>query len=98
MFIVNEIQDIKVSGARHKLMVSIDEAAPEFYKEFTLSVENGKRSVICDFQDNEGNNIIRFIGKGRCFTDALNHIKRQIMYFDKFNENYYAGGETYKCM
>lgn len=98
MFIVNELQELKVSGARHRIMVNIDEMVPEFYKEFTLNVENGKKIVVCDFQDNDGKKVISFVARGKSFTDALNHIKRQVGYYDRFNENYYAGGEDYKCV
>ena len=98
MFIVNELEELKVSGARHKIMVTIDEMIPELFKEFTLSSNDGKRVVVCDFQDNDGRTIISFRATGKSYTDALNHLKRQVGYYDKFNENYYAGGEDYKCV
>lgn len=98
MFIVNELQETRVSGARHKIMVSIDEMVPEFHKEFTLNNDNGRRIVTCDFQDDNAKKVISFRGTGKSFTDALNRIKRQVAYYDKFNENYYAGGEHYRCV
>lgn len=96
MFIVNEPQDTKPSGMRHKIMLTIDNMVPEFHKEFTLSIST-KKVVKCDFQDDNGEIIISFIARGNSYTDALKHIKRQVGYYNKFNENYYAGGENYRC-
>lgn len=92
MFIVNEPENLKISGTRNKLMESIDTLIPEFDKEFTLSNVGDKKVVVCELLDKFGKKVISFTAENKSFTDSLQHIRRQIRYYDVHNENFYPSG------
>ena len=46
MFIINEIQELRPSGVRYKLMEDVDRIIPDVIKEFTFNKRNNVDNVI----------------------------------------------------
>ena len=99
MFIVNEIQELRPSGVRYRLMEDVDKIIPENIKEFTFDKSDNVCVVVCDLLDNDEGYVIQsFVENHKNFSDCLRHIKRQALYYAKHRVNYYTGENMEKCV
>ena len=98
MFIINELQELRPSGVRYRLMEEVDSIMPDVIKEFTFDKRNNVCTTICDLLDEEGDVTQSFVAKQGSFSDGLRHIKRQVMYYDKYRVNYYTGEVAEECV